>query len=61
VKSLVQLLGRRDLKGLAGRHDFISIGPQTSAAIRLHGGKIAAEACRHDMAGLKEAILDRYR
>jgi uroporphyrinogen III methyltransferase/synthase len=60
VKSLAALLGCNDLRSLAGRHDFISIGPRTSEAIRACGGETAAEARRHDLTGLTEAVLSLY-
>ena len=44
--------------GLPEKARIVSIGPVTSAAIREAGLEVAAEAVRHDLDGLLEALLD---
>lgn len=44
-------------EGLPGKARIISIGPVTSAAVRDAGLEVAAEATKHDLDGLLEALL----
>jgi uroporphyrinogen III methyltransferase/synthase len=53
VKFFFAAVGQRG----AGHARLISIGPVTSAALREHGLEPAAEATRHDIDGLVEALV----
>ncbi len=53
VRNFVAALDGRSLAGVRA----ISIGPVTSEACRAHGIEVVAEAWKHDLDGLVEAIV----
>jgi uroporphyrinogen III methyltransferase/synthase len=57
VRAFAAAHAGADLGGVRG----VSIGPVTTAAAREHGVPIVAEARRHDLDGLVEAILELAR
>ena len=57
VEHLAQGLRAARLPGPARRLACVSIGPVTSAAVRRHGGRVAAEAKTASMDGLVDAML----
>ncbi|MCX7885857.1 MAG: uroporphyrinogen-III C-methyltransferase [Verrucomicrobiae bacterium] len=57
AKNFCALVDVHDLLRRFPRIRIVSIGPQTSAAIRAEGLEVAAEAREHTIAGLVDAIL----
>ncbi len=58
VEGFVEIVGREALDGLKDKVSYASIGPVTSATMRLLGLDVSVEAKEHTAAGLVQAIVD---